>query len=236
MNEKTETEKNIQPLATEKKEIVIPETSLGKNTGNIFLTKTDLKNMIGPTMTASKHGKNMSVDLNSDYKNNNLSIHTMYQNSTRANYASNLKNVKTLNGSGSFHQKYENKTANEEYNEFQSATPVNIKFPILGRKPYPVKINNLKIGLNKELARISHSYGKVNALKRFKENPLTQYYFDTGNYLGYRTSKMKDNNDIFQRHKLKPLMIEKDPGIERMSDKVFHMRNRFTEAFVKSEK
>lgn len=101
-------------------------------------------------------------------------------------------------------------------------TPINLKFPKV-KKTLPIKVNNLTKSLNEELGRISKSYGKLDAFKRFKENPLTQFYFDTNNYLAYRTAKMTENKELF-RPKLKPLMVEKDPGIERMTNSIFHMR------------
>lgn len=117
-----------------------------------------------------------------------------------------------------------NKNILTEHNAKFGIPPKNLKLPYQKRQ-LPIKINNLTKSLNKQLARISHSYGKVDAYKRFKENPVTQFHFNRSDYNTYMTSKANENKETF-RPKLKPLMVHSN-GMTKMSQSIFNMHSKW---------
>lgn len=92
------------------------------------------------------------------------------------------------------------------------------------KKNLPIKMTNITKSLNNQLARISNQYGKPEDLKKFsKENPTSQFYFDLNRYDHYKVSKISENKNIY-RPKLKPLKIEKEKGIEKITNSIFAIR------------
>jgi hypothetical protein len=170
---------------------------------NLFLTKSE-------AVDCDKKKKEL-IDIIQEEKNYNLK--------TERNF--NKKNISAFNTIYNSPKSYEETL----YNNF---SPVKIKFPNRAKKDFPPLINNLTRSLNKELERICRSYGKIDAIKRFKKNPTTQYHFDNHNYYAYRTAKVTENMDKF-RPKLKPLNFSKEGGLERMSNSIFHIRSRMAE-------
>lgn len=85
----------------------------------------------------------------------------------------------------------------------------------------PAKITPFITELNKNLGTIHNSYGKIESLKNFKDNPLTQFYYDHNNYVHYRLNKSNERVYI-NRPKLKPMKLRKDPSIETLAKNIFY--------------
>ena len=79
--------------------------------------------------------------------------------------------------------------------------------------------DKFSVNFNKELGRISYSYGKESTVNKFSENKKSiHYYNDTNDYYAYKLKVIKSD-----KCKLLPLHITKAKPFERLSKKIFEM-------------
>lgn len=95
---------------------------------------------------------------------------------------------------------------------------------IFSKKEFPPIKNNFTISLNNELSRISLVYGKEDSFKKFTENPISNQYFDQRNFLHYEVSKINEITDGNTRPKLKPLVLIREPTMQKLSESIFHIK------------
>ncbi len=85
-------------------------------------------------------------------------------------------------------------------------------------------MDNFDLHLNKELGKISHSYGKLDTLKKFTNRPRTNLtaFNRIDSYEKYRALKYVDNIDV--KPKLRPLTNNKNQSLEKLSKSIFEMQ------------
>ena len=127
--------------------------------------------------------------------------------------SNNKRNSVKLNSSSSLY--YEDSTIYK---------PVDINLPKkYTKKILPIKMTSMAKTLNEHLSRLDGKYAKDEITKRHRDNPKTNFYFDSSQYYAYRVSKVTDNKDVI-KPKLQPLIIQKEKGIERLANSIFNCR------------
>lgn len=93
------------------------------------------------------------------------------------------------------------------------------------------KVSRFAKSLNGELGRVSNNFGKIDSVKVFGDNPKTQFFFDnTNEYIAYKMLKMREED---KRQKLLPLVVTKDPSIDKLSDGFYKLNKNIKLAFNK---
>lgn len=187
--------------------------SARKSASELFLTVHKKSNEINKILINSPSDN--QINIKTQFQNFNRNIKTgKYSKDISIEASTNKSNIKN-----SAYSTYiiDPKTNLNKSNKNHLLSPTNIKIP------YNIKTDNLSIKLNEELSRVSHNYGKIHPFK-INKNEIEKLYFDSNNYLAYRTNKINVNKQ-FYRPKLMPLKIEKDSGIERLANSIFNLKN-----------
>ncbi len=117
-----------------------------------------------------------------------------------------------------------NSSSSLYYEDSTIYNPVDINLPKkYTKKILPIKMTSMAKTLNDHLSKIDGKYAKDEITKRHRDNPKTNFYFDSSQYFAYRVSKVTDNKDII-KPKLQPLIIQKERGIERLANSIFNCR------------
>lgn len=96
------------------------------------------------------------------------------------------------------------------------------------------KVSRFAKSLNSELGRVSNNFGKIESVNQLGENATTQFFFDnTNEYLVYKMLKMREED---KKQKLLPLIVTKDPSIDKLSDGFYKLNRNIKEAFSKPKK
>jgi len=93
------------------------------------------------------------------------------------------------------------------------------------------KVTRFAKSLNNELGRISNHFGKIESVNFLGDNPKTQFFFEnTNEYLAYKLLKMKEDE---KKQRLLPLIVSKDPSMDKLSDGFYKLHHNIKNAFGK---
>jgi hypothetical protein len=93
------------------------------------------------------------------------------------------------------------------------------------------KISRFAKSLNEELGRVSNNFGKLDSLKILGDNPKTQFFFEnTNEYVAYKMLKMREED---KKQRILPLVVPKDPSIDKLSQGFYKLNKNIKQAFGK---
>lgn len=164
----------------------------------------DLMNLIDPSELNNQNNKSVgNIDKNDTFLTNNKNIYKKQKKTDKIKEKA-IKEVK---------ERYINLEKANQLNKQKKQTERLSSLP-----DEPIN-SSLNISLNNELARISRSYGKLDDLKKFKEDPSTKPYFEHINqYHSYKALKTLIDK---KRQQLLPLTT-KDRSIDKLSSSLFN--------------
>ena len=98
--------------------------------------------------------------------------------------------------------------------------PVNDYKKKSSKKINPLDFDKFTLNLNKEMNRVSNSYGKIDSLSKFISSPLSEKRYTENNFDSYRLARIRDNSKT-SKAKLEPLKVDKTKSLYHFADFIF---------------